>query len=635
MLPQIPNIERTREYTQEFRGYNHNLRIAENEFYDELNLSTDNYPVLSTRKKRKRGIEIPAGKQLCGAIGRAADIYYVLADSEGGAGLYKNGNVLDLKSSTGEEMLLTGDGRRQMLFFGAYLLIFPDCRVYNTVNGNMEKYLVPARTNCTLELQYKGQNGTYESADLTLITESELNDQPSVYINKLLACLDANDKNNILWWGTIGIDETSWHSEKTYSIDDFRLKITLAEDSFEDNQLIVNFSELATKPVFTPQKNFGNLERYEQTVYVSGKYLQDYPMIYSKIEISNNNTAICTKGNGETRVLDTVNDIVKISKDFLKVNSFDYITECQNRLWACRSGKNVNGDTVNAIYATELGKFDVWSNYEASASAAYEASVGTPGAFTGVYVVNQNPIFFKEDCIHKVYVSATGAHQIVTQELPGIEEGADKSIVQLNGAVIYKSRDGFVIYDGTSVSSVSSSLGDIRYTNAIAGVSGNKYVVFCKDNQNKSHIFTYDLRLGIWHKETTPESDIVDMTQCDGKLYMISDRIYVHDAVVGDEAAPPFMFETGDIGFSDPDRKYIMRIDLRLSLDFGSRMRIWVQYDSDGRWIETGSLHGMKMVPKVVQLPILPRRCDHFRLKVTGTGMFNLYSITKIMSQGE
>ena len=35
-----------------FRGYNHNLRIADSEFFDMKNMTSDYYPVLSPRGRR-------------------------------------------------------------------------------------------------------------------------------------------------------------------------------------------------------------------------------------------------------------------------------------------------------------------------------------------------------------------------------------------------------------------------------------------------------------------------------------------------------------------------------------------------------------------------------------------------------
>ena len=51
-LPMLNELETTRDLIDVFKGYNHNLRIGEGEFYNMKNLSSDYYPVLSPRKRR-------------------------------------------------------------------------------------------------------------------------------------------------------------------------------------------------------------------------------------------------------------------------------------------------------------------------------------------------------------------------------------------------------------------------------------------------------------------------------------------------------------------------------------------------------------------------------------------------------
>ena len=51
ILPVVNEIATSREMTEVFKGYNHNLRIGDGEFYDMKNLSSNNYPILSQRPK--------------------------------------------------------------------------------------------------------------------------------------------------------------------------------------------------------------------------------------------------------------------------------------------------------------------------------------------------------------------------------------------------------------------------------------------------------------------------------------------------------------------------------------------------------------------------------------------------------
>ena len=52
-LPETTQNDVNREYYTEFKGYNHNLRISENDGYDMRNMTADNYPVMSSRDRRK------------------------------------------------------------------------------------------------------------------------------------------------------------------------------------------------------------------------------------------------------------------------------------------------------------------------------------------------------------------------------------------------------------------------------------------------------------------------------------------------------------------------------------------------------------------------------------------------------
>ncbi|MEE1356832.1 MAG: hypothetical protein UHG68_04620, partial [Clostridia bacterium] len=50
--PKLYDLEVGRNTIQEFKGYNHNLRIGDNEFYDMQNMTGKYYPLLSPRAKR-------------------------------------------------------------------------------------------------------------------------------------------------------------------------------------------------------------------------------------------------------------------------------------------------------------------------------------------------------------------------------------------------------------------------------------------------------------------------------------------------------------------------------------------------------------------------------------------------------
>ena len=51
-FPTLEEQKSSRDLIDSFRGYNHNLRISDNEFYDMKNLTSTHYPILSPRGKR-------------------------------------------------------------------------------------------------------------------------------------------------------------------------------------------------------------------------------------------------------------------------------------------------------------------------------------------------------------------------------------------------------------------------------------------------------------------------------------------------------------------------------------------------------------------------------------------------------
>ena len=57
-LPQIEQKNNNRMYINTFKGYNHNRRIDNAEFYDMKNMTADEYPVLASRDQRPRVLSI-------------------------------------------------------------------------------------------------------------------------------------------------------------------------------------------------------------------------------------------------------------------------------------------------------------------------------------------------------------------------------------------------------------------------------------------------------------------------------------------------------------------------------------------------------------------------------------------------
>jgi hypothetical protein len=181
---------------------------------------------------------------------------------------------------------------------------------------------------------------------------------------------------------------------------------------------------------------------------------------------------------------------------------------------------------------------------------------------------------------------------------------------------------------------ISSALGDVSYSNAVAGHLGNKYYVSMLNDSGRYDLFVYDTLKGMWHREDNTE--VMQFCNCRGDLYYID----CHDMQIktvlgtGTRDTAPIKWEavTGVIGTDSPDKKYISRLDVRMNIPVGSRVMFFIEYDSDGHWQYLFTMVGMNL--RSFPVPIRPLRCDHLRLKIVGEGDAKIYSICQTIEQG-
>jgi hypothetical protein len=244
------------------------------------------------------------------------------------------------------------------------------------------------------------------------------------------------------------------------------------------------------------------------------------------------------------------------------------------------------------------------------------------------------PLFFKENCIHKVYGDYPANFQLQNTTCRGVQRGSDRSLAIVNNTLYYKSENAVCAYDGSLPVEISEPLGEIRYSYAVGGAHDNKYYISMKTADGVYHLFVYDTAKGMWHKE--------DNIRVDGFCSYLNEIYAIdHDTkriitMLGsgtkDTGKVPWMVETGLVGMTMPDMKYISRLLVRMSLEVGANVEISIQYDSVGDWEQVCKMTVTSL--RSFSIPVRPRRCDHFRIRIEGEGEGKIYSITKTIEQG-
>ena len=578
-----------REVIDVFAGYNHNLKIRDGEFFNTKNLTSQQYPVLANRQKR--GVLSTTFTKLQAIIAKDA-LYWV----DNGT-LYANGYATGL---TG----LQTTNPTQLVGMGAYICIFPDKKYINTMDltdyGDM------------------GASWTYSGT----VTYTMCHQDGTVYSSVSKQAEEPSSPNN----GDVWVDTTDG-TAKEYS-------------SYTDSW--VTIETVYTRMDFTSQGQVTAKFSEYDGVEISGAYFPD--LNGSKIiyaiggEANSQNDYLVLIGIQELAYTEN-NASITVAR---VVPDMDYVCEAQNRLWGCFYG-NDGTQNLNEIYCCALGDFKNWSQYLGVSTDSWRASRGSDGPWTGCVNYLGQPTFFKENVIHPVSVSSVGAHQVGDIPARGVQQGSYMSLCVVNETLYYKSRTGVMAYQGGMPVDVSPALGDEKYYNAVAGVFGQRYYISMKDGANAWHFFCYDAGRGLWMHEDNFHAEY--FARIGDELYaQSSNHLYALNGTTGTlESDIEWSAETGIMYYerSQSGRglrevRYSSRYDFRVNMAKGSRMQLYIEYDSQGPWIFMGEIvmDRYKEQTGTFVIPVRPRRCDHLRLRLEGKGDVRILSIARILGKG-
>ena len=589
--PYLSAIQTGRQVVDEFKGYNHNLRIGDGEFFDMTNMTSDHYPVLSPRGRRS--VYTDGGSY----YGMIAKDHLCYVD---GVQFFINHKPVD-------GLLLSDDTDytpKQLVSMGAYVIILPDKKWVNTKDLSFGD----------IEAEYTSE-GVSVSFEMCKLDGESYDD---VYKENVAP---ENPENGKLW---IDTSETP-HSLKQYS---------------KDTGVWTAF---ATTYIKITAPGIGRDFQQYDCVYITGfpdvlKDMDESSYVLQEVyhdEQDPNNDYVVIIGFLDAAI-ENANVALKITRRMPKM---DFIIESGNRLWGCYYGLTEDKTkVVNEIYASKLGDFKNWECFQGISTDSYAASVGTDGQWTGAITHLGYPLFFKENHLHKVYGNYPANYQIQATECNGVAKGSAKSLAIVGTTLFYKGRDGVYAYDGSLPVSISYPLGNVVYSDAVGGSVGSKYYFSAENGESGNfNLLTFDTAKSLWHKEDE-DYRVDQFCTCDGVLYaivngeMIVDMLSIDPNSERDTEKVEWMVETGQIGVADPDTQTLQKIHLRMQMEIGSEVFISVQYDCEDTWQQVGYVMGDCL--QSFLLPIRPRRCQFLRLKLEGKGDVKVYSMTKTISGG-
>lgn len=595
IFPVMQEVNRYREMTTAFGGYNHQLSCQEGQFYDMKNMTSQYFPILSPRQNRGivRSLTNPQG---------ILDKEELMWIDDGN--LYVNGEKVTL-----DGVSISSDASmcpKTMAKMGAYVIIMPDKIWYNADNG---------------ECGYMESTFTLGSGEEIKFTLCEANGSAITWHDETYYKSNA-PKNGDYMMSTVN----GKASLKVYSAST-AIWATVATTYMQITATGIGKGFEKGDGIKITIDNSQAKWEYASNIFVNkedGGKLSTNTHVVDRTDDSI--TIIGLLDNNKT----FTNMSVTVER---KVPEMAFITECNNRLWGCSKDGH-------EIYCCKLGDVKNWNCFMGIATDSWAVTVGSDGKFTGAITYLGYPIFFKEDSLIKISVSGAGAHQTKETKCRGVQNGSEGSLAILNETLYYKSSTGVCSYAGSLPVGISDDLGEVRYYDAIAGTINNRYYISMRDEGGKYHLFVYDQKMGIWCREDSTQvlyfckhgDDLYYIDVADNKMKSVRGTLLYDVQEKATEGKFDWFVESGNIGYSSPDNKYVSRINVRISLDVGTNADFYLKYDSTGEWEHIFNMSGKGT--RTFTIPVIPKRCDHFKYKLVGKGGCKIYSITKTIEQG-
>lgn len=587
-LPAIPYNTGLQKLTQvQFGGLRHNDNCQSGEIYDMWNLASEHQPYLGTREARGT---VSAAPDYCLRMYADEDSFLWITED----GLWyenrNNGFMVRLR-------YLELDEAQKSYFvkFGDRVILMPRKQIINV------KYpIIGVGGDIVPEATQTGQ-----------------------------AFIQAVDDRWLIWvW-----NGAEWQFAWSYAVTDIDMSVEV------ENVIVMNgtiFEEPATANTIllpvdsdTVQTKWGLAEG--DAVTISG-------MSYTV----NNRTAVLREilakpeGMTELHFSDNIFYIPDEAESYeekkIKLErlmpEMDFLFEHGNRLWGAKGEE---------VFASKVGDPRNWNVFDGLATDSWHLQTQQGNKITGgcsfLY-----PRFFREKGMITVYGSIPSGFQTQEQDMPGVKEGENRSLCQCGGLLSYLSPQGIVLFDGDGAYIQDQVFGGWEISGVIGASDGQKLYLYADlgkhpeaDGERMRAILVYDSQKGMWTKEMTRPTN--DLWYAGGLVMMLvrmNEQGEVIDLAGGirqaSENSVYGMVEFGDFTADNPDRKGLQKLQIRLELGEGAYLNVWASHDG-GDWRMVGSVSTMSK--KSINLPVILRRCDHFRIKIEGTGPWKIYSMSR------
>ena len=576
----------TRSQQVQFGGLRHNDNAGDGEIWDMENMSARSFPLLRSREKRR------SGETLTGATEMFFDNHAMWYTDADGWLWYKRG-LRTIKVTQ------VGTAETKFVRFGDRIVLMPAKKLIQA------KYTVAGTAANPAALPASAEKGT---AYVINAGGDPQNPNWSLFVW-------TGDE----WDSSMGAWVVSMEAEMTAT------KITISDGTIYGaaataNTLTVNLPASADllKAGF----------RVGDAVEIDGLTTEpDNNKIAIIREIGKTSMAFsdfCFKipasDSGEKRTSYTETGTITFRRS---VPDMEICFEFENRLW---------GADKKEIFASALGDPTNFYVFDGLSTDSWYVELQTRGEITGG-IGWYYPTFFRENYILRIYGADATTYQTSEVLAPGVAHGMQNSLGAAGGLLFYYSPNGMMAYDGDYPQDLQQVFGTGSYSGGLSVSDGTDYFVELRQGAVE-RLYHYDGLRGLWTAEDSPGIDSMSLTEGGSNLLpaviaMTTDRKLITLKGPGfpwgeDPAAVVSYVEFADFTMEHSNRKAVSKLLLRISAE-SANVTVRIQYDSSGTWLTAATLGAAGK--KSWYIPVMPHRCDHFRLRLEATGDWTLHSL--------
>jgi hypothetical protein len=305
----------------------------------------------------------------------------------------------------------------------------------------------------------------------------------------------------------------------------------------------------------------------------------------------------------------------------------DVLFECGNRLWGAK------GDEV---YCSRLDDFKNWHTFFGVATDSWNKASRSRGDFTAGIAYKGYPTFFKEQEMFRVYGSSALDFDLYSEGHIGVKDGAGSSLAIAAEALFYYSPDGFAVSYGGTPQLMGAPLGDnLKFAEVYGAGDSSKYWAATTNALGEERLYVYNTLLSQWYIEDDFKTRWFDYdkgkifaAETDGNWWLMGEQATPLPEGATIEPAFDSFVEFADFTTEDDNKRSLNKVLIEIDFpgDAASWLEVLVRYDHIGEWTSLCTVTPAEK--RAHKIPVIPRRNDHFQLKLKGHGDWRIYNLT-------